>query len=61
MDVTQAIQVNDWFDATAVHSVGSHYFPFPEIVTPIMILIGILVAAKVTSAVLKMVTGGLSG
>lgn len=36
----------------------SYLFPFPSIVTPILIVIGVLVAAKITGTVLKVVFGG---
>lgn len=36
----------------------SYLFPFPSIVTPILIVIDILVAAKITGSVLKVVFGG---
>lgn len=35
----------------------SYLFPFPSIVTPILIVIGVLVAAKITGTVLKVVFG----
>lgn len=61
MDTVAIIHVTDWFDTTGLSGFAGRYFPFPEITVPLLVLVGIIVTAKVTSAILKMVTGGLAG
>lgn len=43
---------------TSVLDNFSYLFPFPTIVTPLLVVIGVLVTAKVTGSVLKIIHGG---